>query len=159
MKRVVKLFSFVLFLMLFFVPESVSAKAAIRMYEPDTMMLVETTKQLSLVKVTSATSYKEIKKGITWTSNDEGVATVDEKGVVTFKTLTYTDQDEITLNNSFPMTDANGATLTPYQFTVKNVCENTQYYEVNLETLSTSTADMLLMLTTKSNKHIVIIVA
>ena len=119
MKRVVKLFSFVLFLMLFFVPESVSAKAAIRMYEPDTMMLVETTKQLSLVKATSATSYKEIKKGITWASNNEGVATVDEKGIVTSisvgkATITATYKDEDYVTNLEVVESATGDTIVRY---------------------------------------------
>lgn len=73
------------------------------------------------------------------------IATTSQTGsnVITtdcFK-ITYTDQDTINLNNSFPMTDEDGATLIPYQFTIKNVCENTQYYEVNLETLAASTID------------------
>ncbi len=73
------------------------------------------------------------------------MATVTQNGENVVKTdcfeISYADKDEISLSDSFPMRDADGANLTPYEFTIKNVCENTQYYEVNLETLSSSTID------------------
>ena len=73
------------------------------------------------------------------------MATVTQNGENVVKTdcfdITYADKDEISLSDSFPMRDADGANLTPYEFTIKNVCSTTQYYEVNLETLSTSTID------------------
>ncbi len=73
------------------------------------------------------------------------MATVTQNGENVVKTdcfeISYADKDEISLSDSFPMRDADGANLTPYEFTIKNVCSTTQYYEVNLETLSTSTID------------------
>ena len=77
------------------------------------------------------------------------IATTSQQGENVVRTdcfkITYSDQDVISLNNSFPMRDSDGEQLTPYQFTVKNVCENSQYYEANLETLSTSSLDESLM--------------
>ena len=49
------------------------------------------------------------------------------------------DQDDINLENSYPITDAEGKSLTPYQFTITNKCEGNAAYQVNLEILNTST--------------------
>ena len=55
--------------------------------------------------------------------------------------ITYTDQDNISLQNTFPITDAKGLTLKPYQFTITNTCTLNSSYQVNLEILNTSTLD------------------
>ena len=53
--------------------------------------------------------------------------------------MELTDQDEINLENSYPITDTEGKSLTPYQFTITNKCDGNAAYQVNLEILNTST--------------------
>ena len=55
---------------------------------------------------------------------------------------TFTDQNNISLNNQFPITDTEGANLTPYTFTITNTCNSVANYQVNLETLGTTTLDL-----------------
>ncbi len=45
------------------------------------------------------------------------------------------DNDAIYLDNAFPLTDEEAKKLTPYQFTIKNTCNLTVAYDVNLEIL------------------------
>ena len=52
--------------------------------------------------------------------------------------ITYKDQDDIRLNNAYPVTDEVGSSLTPYKFIIKNVCQNATSYQINLETLASS---------------------
>ena len=50
----------------------------------------------------------------------------------------------ISLTNTYPMSDARGMALTPYAFTITNTCDMRDSYQINLETLSspqTSTMD------------------
>ena len=49
------------------------------------------------------------------------------------------DTESISLQNTFPITDEEGKTLTPYTFTITNTCESYASYQVNLEVLNTST--------------------
>ena len=58
--------------------------------------------------------------------------------------ISFTDKDTIYLDNAYPILDSAANDLTPYQFTIKNVCENAANFQVNLETLSTSTLASLL---------------
>ena len=53
--------------------------------------------------------------------------------------MELTDQDDINLENSYPITDSEGKSLTPYQFTITNKCDGNAAYQVNLEILNTST--------------------
>ena len=53
--------------------------------------------------------------------------------------MELTDQDDINLENSYPITDTEGKSLTPYQFTITNKCDGNAAYQVNLEILNTST--------------------
>ena len=53
--------------------------------------------------------------------------------------ITYTDQDNINLENTYPMLDSEGSSLTPYQFTITNNCSEYASYQVNLEVLNTTT--------------------
>ena len=55
--------------------------------------------------------------------------------------ITLTDQDDINLQRAYPITDAEGRTLTPYTFTIRNRCSEYASYQVNLEVLNTSTLD------------------
>lgn len=52
---------------------------------------------------------------------------------------TFTDQNNINLTNQFPIIDSDGAKLTPYTFTIKNTCTINAKYQVDLETLNTTT--------------------
>ncbi|MBR1416942.1 MAG: InlB B-repeat-containing protein [Bacilli bacterium] len=67
----------------------------------------------------------------------------EDKNVVTvdcFK-LSFTDENAINLENAIPYPDNEGSVMTPYQFTIKNVCSYSANYDVNLETYDTTTLD------------------
>ena len=49
------------------------------------------------------------------------------------------EQNQISLQNSFPLLDEEGKKLTPYTFTVKNTCDAYMSYTISLETLQGST--------------------
>ena len=53
--------------------------------------------------------------------------------------MELTDQDDINLENTYPITDTEGKSLTPYQFTITNTCDGNAAYQVNLEIMNTST--------------------
>ena len=55
--------------------------------------------------------------------------------------ITYTDSNSISLLDTYPMSDEEALELTPYTFTIKNICSHNADFNVNLETLSTSTLD------------------
>ena len=74
-----------------------------------------------------------------WTITNTQTSTNDI-GVGCFS-ISITDQDNINLTNTFPISDAKGLTLKPYQFTIKNTCTINAKYQINLETLSTTTLD------------------
>ena len=56
--------------------------------------------------------------------------------------LTFSDGDNIALNNMFPISDKEASKLKPYTFTIKNVCNNTSLVHINLEELNKSTIDL-----------------
>ncbi len=55
--------------------------------------------------------------------------------------ITYTDNNPIGLGASFPMRDSDGVKTTPYTFTIRNICNHPADFQINLETLNTSTID------------------
>ena len=55
--------------------------------------------------------------------------------------LTLVDSNDINLDKTYPMSEGEGSNLTPYTFTIKNVCNLTADYQVNIETLNTTTID------------------
>jgi hypothetical protein len=57
-------------------------------------------------------------------------------------TTTFTEANDINLTNQFPITDADGKKLTPYTFTITNTCTIAANYQVNMEVLNTTTADL-----------------
>ena len=57
--------------------------------------------------------------------------------------VTLEDQDEINLENAYPITDGDGSSLTPYKFTITNKCEGQVSYQINLEILNTTTLEKL----------------
>ncbi len=67
--------------------------------------------------------------------------TQTEKNVVTtgcFK-VEFTDQNPLTLDKAYPITDEEGKSLTPYEFTLTNTCDSEATYYVNLETITSAT--------------------
>ena len=56
--------------------------------------------------------------------------------------ITYTDSNNINLVNAYPVSDVVGSKLIPYTFTIANVCNADADYNVNLETLSSTTIEL-----------------
>src|SRR5574344_1184779 len=73
-----------------------------------------------------------------WTLTNTQVSSND-LGVGCFST-TFTDQNNINLTNQFPISDTEGASLKAYTFTISNTCTIASNYQIDLETLSTTTA-------------------
>ncbi len=66
--------------------------------------------------------------------------TQTEKNVVTtgcFK-IEFTDQNPITLDKAYPISDEEGKSLTPYEFTLTNTCDSEANYYINLETITSA---------------------
>ena len=57
--------------------------------------------------------------------------------------ITLTDKNPISLQETIPLSDEEGAQLTPYEFTITNICNLAATYYVNIEKLSGSTLDEL----------------
>ncbi len=53
--------------------------------------------------------------------------------------ISFTEKDNISLQKSYPLYDADGKKLTPYEFTITNNCDSYTSYAVNLEVLNTTT--------------------
>lgn len=50
--------------------------------------------------------------------------------------LTYTDKNEINLENAMPIKEVDSLSLIPYEFTIKNICKTGVDYSVNIETIA-----------------------
>ena len=50
--------------------------------------------------------------------------------------ITFTDSNDINLQKAYPITNSEGASLTPYTFTIENTCDGPATYQINLETMS-----------------------
>jgi hypothetical protein len=70
---------------------------------------------------------------------------------------TFTEANDINLTNQFPISDADGAKLTPYTFTITNTCTIAANYQVNMEVLNTTTADLAYIKTELNNDTPVIL--
>jgi hypothetical protein len=57
-------------------------------------------------------------------------------------TTSFIKDNDINLDDQFMMTDSDGAKLTPYTFTITNTCSVAIEYQVNMEVLNTTTADL-----------------
>lgn len=70
---------------------------------------------------------------------------VDETGRNIAKTdcfkLTLSDSNDINIERAYPLSESEGSSLTPYEFTIRNTCNTTEDYQINIETLNTSTLD------------------
>jgi len=58
----------------------------------------------------------------------------------TFK-IDYKDQNKIELENAYPMKDAKGMSLTPYEFTIENTGDLKALYDISLEIAENSNLD------------------
>ena len=76
-------------------------------------------------------SYALFIKNLSGTNNNSLTATCFN--------VTFTDQNNIGLTNTYPLLDEEGKKLTPYEFTVTNNCDTFVKYDINLEVLNTST--------------------
>ena len=52
--------------------------------------------------------------------------------------LRLTEENAISLRDAYPMSEDEGRNLTPYTFTIENICNTTASYQVNLEELKMS---------------------
>ena len=68
------------------------------------------------------------------------VATLSQTGRNVVNTdcfgITFTDKDEIDLQNAFPIRESDAANLKPYEFTIANRCDTSEDYIINLETVA-----------------------
>lgn len=66
---------------------------------------------------------------------------ITQKGVNTIKSdclkLGLVDENPISLEKAYPITDEEAEKLTPYTFTIENVCNTSIVYDVNIEVLET----------------------
>jgi hypothetical protein len=53
--------------------------------------------------------------------------------------LSFEDKNDINLLSAVPINEDEAATLVPYEFTIKNVCNLAANYDVNVEELNSST--------------------
>ena len=56
--------------------------------------------------------------------------------------LSFTESNDITLQDAYPLTDEEANNLTPYTFTIENICDLASSYYVTIEDLSDSTMDL-----------------
>lgn len=70
--------------------------------------------------------------------------TQDGENVITTGCLNIdlVGKNDILLENQFPLSDAEGAKLVPYEFTVTNLCSKETAYQINLESLETGTEEL-----------------
>jgi len=57
--------------------------------------------------------------------------------------LTFEGKNTINIEEAFPIIDEEGKSLTPYEFTITNVCDTNASFEVNLEVLEETTFEDL----------------
>ena len=49
--------------------------------------------------------------------------------------INFIEENEITLQNTYPISDEEAKELTPYTFTIENICNTNATYQINLEEL------------------------
>jgi len=67
------------------------------------------------------------------------------------------EQNDINLEKAYPMTDEEGKKLTPYEFTIRNICDTATNYQINLEILNTTTFEDLSYMKVMLNDEISIL--
>ena len=66
-------------------------------------------------------------------------STNDNSLTATCFNVSFTDQNNISIEKAYPLLDKDGKKLTPYEFTITNNCDSYVKYDINLEVLNTST--------------------
>ena len=66
-------------------------------------------------------------------------STNDNSLTATCFNVSFTDQNNISIEKAYPLLDKDGKKLTPYEFTITNNCDTYVKYDINLEILNTST--------------------
>ena len=56
--------------------------------------------------------------------------------------LSYSSSNDITLNSVIPISEVEASNLTPYTFTIKNICKEASSYDVTIEDLNNSDMDL-----------------
>ena len=68
---------------------------------------------------------------------------VSQEGVNIVRTdcfeITFSDNNPISLQKTISLTESEWQDLIPYEFTIKNICNQAAEYNINIETLSSST--------------------
>ncbi len=72
---------------------------------------------------------------MTLTQTDSNVVTTS-----CFK-LDFQEENDIELENAYPITDEEGKVLTPYTFTITSLCDSNAKYQINLEVLNETTLE------------------
>ncbi len=91
-----------------------------------------------IITVAIGTSYS------LWTTsvNQVSVNTIDVGCFrITFNDRNISGAGDINLTNAYPMKNEAGKVLVPYKFSIENQCSVAASYDVNLETINTSTMD------------------
>lgn len=57
--------------------------------------------------------------------------------------IDFVDENPINIQSAIPLLDEDGKKLTPYKFTIRNMCESNLTFKVNLEVLDTTTFEDL----------------
>ena len=69
--------------------------------------------------------------------------------------VTFSEKNNINLEKTYPLYDADGKKLTPYEFTITNTCDSYASFNVNLDILNTTTltndSAIKIMLASKEN--------
>ena len=93
---------------------------------------------LLIISVSIGTSYSIWATSV----NQVSVNTIDVGCFkITFNDRNITGAGDISLLNSYPMKNEAGRTLVPYKFNIENQCSVAASYNVNLETLTSTTMD------------------
>ena len=66
-------------------------------------------------------------------------STNDNSLTATCFNVSFTDQNNISIEKAYPLLDKDGKKLTPYTFTITNNCDTYASYDINLEVLNSST--------------------
>jgi hypothetical protein len=72
-------------------------------------------------------------------------------------TTTFTEANDINLTNQFPISDDDVEELIPYNFTITNTCSIATNYQINMEVLNTTNADLSYIKTELNNDTPVIL--
>ena len=56
--------------------------------------------------------------------------------------ITFNDNSPLSISDTIPLTEEEASDITPYTFTINNICNHAINYKINIETLNTTTMDL-----------------